>query len=38
VPKILDYGAMAGLRYAQSSASNVRAAEDELLQLCRGTL
>jgi phthiodiolone/phenolphthiodiolone dimycocerosates ketoreductase len=34
VPKILDYGAMAGLSYAQSSAANVRAAEDELLQLC----
>ena len=34
VPKILDYGAMAGLSYAESSAANVRAAEDELLQLC----
>jgi len=34
VPKILDYGAMAGLKYAESSAANVRAAEDELLQLC----
>jgi phthiodiolone/phenolphthiodiolone dimycocerosates ketoreductase len=34
VPKILDYGAMAGLDYATSSAANVRAAEDELLQLC----
>jgi phthiodiolone/phenolphthiodiolone dimycocerosates ketoreductase len=34
VPKILDYGAMAGLDYAASSAANVRAAEDELLQLC----
>jgi phthiodiolone/phenolphthiodiolone dimycocerosates ketoreductase len=33
VPKILDYGAMAGLKYAESSASNVRAAEDELMQL-----
>ena len=36
VPKILDYGAMAGLRYAESSAANVRAAEDELMQLCGG--
>ena len=34
VPKILDYGAMAGLGYAEASAANVRAAEDELLQLC----
>lgn len=34
VPKILDYGAMAGLAYAESSAANVRAAEDELLRLC----
>jgi phthiodiolone/phenolphthiodiolone dimycocerosates ketoreductase len=34
VPKILDYGAMAGLRYSAASAANVRAAEDALLQLC----
>jgi phthiodiolone/phenolphthiodiolone dimycocerosates ketoreductase len=34
VPKILDYGAMAGLGYAEASAANVLAAEDELLQLC----
>ncbi len=34
VPKILDYGAMAGLAYAQTSAANVRAAEDELMRLC----
>jgi phthiodiolone/phenolphthiodiolone dimycocerosates ketoreductase len=34
VPKILDYGAMAGLGYAAASAANVLAAEDELLQLC----
>jgi phthiodiolone/phenolphthiodiolone dimycocerosates ketoreductase len=34
VPKILDYGAMAGLGYAQASAANVLAAEDALLQLC----
>jgi phthiodiolone/phenolphthiodiolone dimycocerosates ketoreductase len=34
VPKILDYGAMAGLKYAESSAANVRVAEDELIQLC----
>ena len=34
VPKILDYGAMAGLAYAAASADNVRAAEDELMALC----
>jgi phthiodiolone/phenolphthiodiolone dimycocerosates ketoreductase len=34
VPKILDYGAMAGLGYAAASAANVLAAEDELLQMC----
>ncbi len=34
VPKILDYGAMAGLKYAASSAANVSAAEDELIRLC----
>lgn len=34
VPKVLDYGAMAGLKYAQASAANVRAAEDELVRLC----
>lgn len=34
VPKILDYGAMAGLRYSAASAENVRDAEDELLRLC----
>ncbi|ATA27184.1 putative oxidoreductase [Mycobacterium lepraemurium] len=34
VPKILDYGAMAGLSHAQSSAANVRATEDELMRLC----
>ena len=34
VPKILDYGAMAGVKYAQASAANVRAAEDELVRLC----
>jgi phthiodiolone/phenolphthiodiolone dimycocerosates ketoreductase len=36
VPKILDYGAMAGLRYAASSAENVRRTEDELMKLCGG--
>lgn len=35
VPKILDYGAMAGLQYAAASARNVADAEDELLSLCR---
>lgn len=34
VPKILDYAAMAGRTYAASSAANVRAAEDDLMQLC----
>jgi phthiodiolone/phenolphthiodiolone dimycocerosates ketoreductase len=34
VPKILDYGAMAGLTYAELSATNVRATEDELMRLC----
>ncbi|AFM18330.1 flavin-dependent oxidoreductase, F420-dependent methylene-tetrahydromethanopterin reductase [Mycolicibacterium chubuense NBB4] len=36
VPKILDYGAMAGLAYTAASADNVRAAEDELMRLCEG--
>lgn len=34
VPKILDYGAMAGLQFAAASAENVRQAEDELMRLC----
>jgi phthiodiolone/phenolphthiodiolone dimycocerosates ketoreductase len=34
VPKILDYGAMAGLKYAATSAANVHVAEDELMHLC----
>jgi len=34
VPKILDYGAMAGLRFAAASAENVRQTEDELMRLC----
>lgn len=34
VPKILDYGGMAGLSYAAGSADNVREAEDELMRLC----
>ncbi|MGV0875269.1 LLM class flavin-dependent oxidoreductase [Mycolicibacterium sp. XJ879] len=34
VPKILDYGGMAGLRHAAASAQHVREAEDELLRLC----
>ena len=33
VPKILDYGAMAGLDFAAASAEYVRAAEDELMAL-----
>jgi phthiodiolone/phenolphthiodiolone dimycocerosates ketoreductase len=34
VPKLLDYGGMAGLAFGARSADNVRAAEDELLRLC----
>ncbi len=33
VPKILDYGGMAGLKYGALSADKVREAEDELLRL-----
>jgi phthiodiolone/phenolphthiodiolone dimycocerosates ketoreductase len=33
VPKIMDYGGMAGLKYAARSPAKVRAAEDELLRL-----
>lgn len=33
VPKILDYGGMAGLKYAARSAQKVRDAEDELIRL-----
>jgi phthiodiolone/phenolphthiodiolone dimycocerosates ketoreductase len=36
VPKILDYGGMAGLKYGAISAQKVRAAEDELMRLCEG--
>lgn len=34
VPKIMDYGAVAGLRYTAQSAQNVREVEDELMNLC----
>lgn len=34
VPKILDYGGMAGLRYSARSAQKVLETEDELLKLC----
>lgn len=34
VPKILDYSALAGLRYSAASAANVRETEDELMRLC----
>ncbi len=34
VPKILDYGGMAGLKYGALSAAKVRETEDELLRLC----
>ena len=33
VPKIMDYGGMAGLAYGARSAGKVRAAEDELMRL-----
>jgi len=33
VPKILDYGGMAGLKFSASSAQKVREAEDELMSL-----
>lgn len=33
VPKILDYGSMAGLRFAARSAQKVQDAEDELMRL-----
>jgi len=36
VPKILDYGAMAGLEFAAESARYVGEAEDELMLLCEG--
>ena len=36
VPKILDYGGMAGLSYSAASADNVRDVEDELMDLCGG--
>jgi phthiodiolone/phenolphthiodiolone dimycocerosates ketoreductase len=35
VPKILDYGGMAGLRFGARSAARVREAEDELMRLTR---
>jgi phthiodiolone/phenolphthiodiolone dimycocerosates ketoreductase len=34
VPKILDYGALAGLKFGVASAANVRKTEDELMTLC----
>ncbi|GIX29793.1 MAG: phthiodiolone/phenolphthiodiolone dimycocerosates ketoreductase [Porticoccaceae bacterium] len=34
VVKLLDYGGMAGLKFAAASPAKVRAAEDELLRLC----
>ncbi len=36
VVKILDYGGMAGLKFAARSAEKVRAAEDELMRLVEG--
>lgn len=34
VPKLLDYGSMAGLKFGAISAAKVRETEDELLKLC----
>ena len=34
VPKLIDYGGMAGLAYGPRSAAKVREAEDELMRLC----
>jgi phthiodiolone/phenolphthiodiolone dimycocerosates ketoreductase len=34
VPKVLDYGGMAGLSFSAASADNVREVEDELMALC----
>jgi phthiodiolone/phenolphthiodiolone dimycocerosates ketoreductase len=34
VPKILDYGGMAGLKFGAMSAAKVRESEDELMKLC----
>lgn len=36
VPKILDYGGMAGLAFGAKSAQKVREAEDELMRLAEG--
>ena len=36
VPKILDYGGMAGMKFGAASPTKVREAEDELLRLCEG--
>ncbi len=38
VPKILDYGGMAGLKYAARSAQKVRDAEDEFMRLVAGAV
>jgi phthiodiolone/phenolphthiodiolone dimycocerosates ketoreductase len=38
VPRILDYGGMAGLAYAARSAQKVREAEDELIRLTADVL
>lgn len=37
IPRVLDYGAMAGLAYGARSAEMVRATEDALAQLVEGT-
>ena len=37
VPKILDYGGMAGSKFAARSAQKLREAEDELMRLVRDT-
>jgi phthiodiolone/phenolphthiodiolone dimycocerosates ketoreductase len=34
--KVMDYGGMAGAKYAAKSAEKVRQVEDEVLRLCGG--
>jgi phthiodiolone/phenolphthiodiolone dimycocerosates ketoreductase len=36
--KVMDYGGMAGLRFAGGSAAKVRETEDEILRLCEETV
>ncbi|HEX8058246.1 MAG TPA: LLM class flavin-dependent oxidoreductase, partial [Novosphingobium sp.] len=36
--KVMDYGGMAGLKFAAGSAAKVRETEDEILRLCGETV